>query len=499
MGNAIIHDVLKSALEKWGSRNFIYSKTGNRFAPKTFENTVNDAWALAESLLALGLHKKHILIYGENSYEWAVSDLAVTGYVGVTVAANKEWKKHDLENVLNIADVSCVIYSNTKKDVIENVKNTFEISYISMQDDLPLLLKNGHALLDKKARRDDFRLKCSDEMCKIYFTSGTTSVSKTVMLSDKNLFSGFASLYKRAKMGTTDKSYLFLPLSHTYGGIYNLLACLYFGMALYLCSDTDKMFEELRMCSPTIFCGVPLIYERVYAMLGEETVREAQTNQNEAVIRRIKGMFGGSIKYLFCGGAKQNMNVRKFFRDIGFCILEAYALTETASSFSIEYPDSTSLTSVGTIFEDIEVKFADVDLNGHGEILVKGDNVALGYYNNEKETKRAFDQDGYFHTGDIGYRDENNQLFLVGRKKRVIVFSNGENIYLDEIEELLMKNENVTRAKVFEKENQLTAIIYLKEGIDASRIIEKTNEILPTYKQIKEFETITDPINTRIK
>ena len=293
--------------------------------------------------------------------------------------------------------------------------------------------------------------------------------------------------------------YLFLPLSHTYGGIYNLLACLYFGMELYLCSDTDKMFEELQMTNLSIFCAVPLIYERVYAMLGEELIKEAQINKNEIAIQKIKSLFGGNIKHLFCGGAKQNTEIRKFYKDIGLCILEAYALTETASSLSIEYPDSESTTSVGTVFEDIEVKIANPDENGHGEILVRGNNVALGYYKNEKETQKAFDQDGYFHTGDIGYTDEKNQLFFIGRKKRVIIFSNGENIYPNEIEALIMKNEGIRKAKVFEKNNKLVAELYVKDGANATKIIKNVNEALPSYKQIKDFDVVIDSISTRMK
>ena len=143
MSNITIHDALKNTLGKWGSRNFIYTRTGNEFMAKTFEKTVYDIWALAEGLLDLGLADKHIMIYGENSYEWAVSDLAVMGYVGVVVAANKEWKERELENTINIADIECVIYSNTKKDIIENIKQKFDVKYISMQDVfLPCLKKD---------------------------------------------------------------------------------------------------------------------------------------------------------------------------------------------------------------------------------------------------------------------------------------------------------------------------------------------------------------------
>lgn len=185
MANVAIQDVLKENLKKWGNRNFIYTRVGNEFIPKTVENTIKDIWALSESLLNLELENKHILIYGENSYEWCISDLAIMGFVGVTVAANKEWKEYDLENIITIANVECIIYSNTKKEVIENIKKKFDIKYISMQDDLPLLLEKGYELLEQKVNREDFKKRSTDEMCKIVFTSGTTSTSKAVMLCRK--------------------------------------------------------------------------------------------------------------------------------------------------------------------------------------------------------------------------------------------------------------------------------------------------------------------------
>ena len=498
MVNVAIQDVLKNAVSKWGKRNFIYSRIGDKFIPKTFENTINDTLALAEGLLNLGLSRKHILIYGENSYEWIISDLAIMGFVGVTVAANKEWKQNDLENMIDITDAECIIYSNTKNEVIEKIKEKYDIKYISMQNDIPPLLENGYKLLDEKEDKESEK-KNIEDMCKIVFTSGTTSVSKAVMLSQKNLFVGFDGLYKRTKMCSDDKIYLFLPLNHTYAGIYNLLACLYFGMELYLCSDTNKMFEELIMTKPTIFCGVPLVYERVYKMLGEETIEQAQVNKNEECIKKIQNIFGGNIRYLFCGGAKHDSKIRGFYKDIGFKMLEAYALTETASSLSIEYGDSKSTTSVGTILENIDVKFINIDKNGCGEILVKGDNIALGYYKNEDETKKVFDKDGYFHTGDIGYKDEDNQLFLIGRKRKVIVLKNGENIYPNEIEEIVSKNDGITKVKIFEKNDVINAIIYVVKDIDIDEIIKSTNEKLPTYKQIKDYEVIQDTVDKRLK
>ncbi|MDR0469413.1 MAG: long-chain fatty acid--CoA ligase, partial [Peptococcaceae bacterium] len=207
MPNMTVRDALSVAVDKWGGRNFIYTRVKDEFVPKTFRETANDAKALAEALLDLGLGGKHILIYGENSYEWCLADLAVMGYVGVTVAASADWKENDLENVVNIADSECVIYAESGRTTIESMKaKKPEIKYISMQDDFPVLLERGREIAkrkqaadkptaDKQASRD------ASQMCKIVFTSGTTSASKAVMLSSENLFFGFESLYRRAPMG----------------------------------------------------------------------------------------------------------------------------------------------------------------------------------------------------------------------------------------------------------------------------------------------------------
>ena len=483
MADVPIQEVLKTALDKWGGRNFIYMRVEGAFIPKTFRETTYDVWALAQELLALGLKNKHILIFSENSYAWCILDLAIMGFVGVTVAANADWKERDLENVIDIADVECVIYSDSKSDIVESVrKKKPGIRYISIQDDLPSLLKQGYELLAEKSSAGEFEKRSTREMSKIVFTSGTTSASKAVMLGGKNLFFGFDSLYRRAPMGESDSIYLFLPLSHTFGGIYNLLVSLYFGMELYLSSDVGKIFEELQMVNPSVFCSVPFIYERAYLTLGAG----------------IKNAFGRNIKYMFCGGAKCNLKIRKFYKDMGLNILEAYALTETSSSFSIEYSGSKRVGSVGTVFEDIEVKFSDTDENGHGEILVRGDNVALGYYNNEEETQKVFDADGYFHTGDIGYMNEDGELFLVGRKKRLIRFSNARSVYPEELEELLTQSDIIQAAFVYEKDGKITADLVSsadKKTIDL--LVEELNETLPRYKRIGKT-VITDSIHTKL-
>lgn len=514
--NRTIQNVLKDAYEKWQNRDYIWTRIEDKFTAKSFGETINDVLALSESLLSMNLQDKKIMIYSENSYEWMVSDLSIMGFVGTTIAVNKEWGVYDLTNILNTCDATAIIYSNSKKDTIDQIRETHkDLLYISIQDEFPALLDKGHKIIQHKENKFDFEERDIRKESKIVFSSGTTSTPKAVMLSQINMFAGWNSLYKRAPLNERDICYLFLPLNHTYAGIYNLLYSLIGGWQIYLCSDTSKMAEELKIVKPTVLCVVPAVLEIFYKAIDEavlvnlnkvikvsNALRKRKIDIRKRLFKKIHEIFGGDLKYMFCGGASFNNTIRRFYKEVGFNIMEAYALTETASSFSIEYSDSESMTSSGRIFEDIEVKFVDKDENGNGEILVKGDCVCLGYYGNEKATQEAFDDEGFFRTGDIGYKDEHNNLYIVGRKKRVLIGSNGENIYPDEIEEMIMGkgHAGIAKVKVYERNGAIVASIYVTdEEIDLIDVIKKTNSLLPKYKQIREFEKIIDTINTRLK
>ena len=203
------------------------------------------------------------------------------------------------------------------------------------------------------------------------------------MLTQRNILCGWDNLYKRAPINENDICYLFLPLHHTYAGLCNFLYSTISGMKIYLCSDTKKIGEELQIVKPTVFCAVPLIYER-FSKIASQTGKD------------LKTLFGGNIKYMFSGGAYFDENIRRQYKQAGLNMMEAYALTETSSIFSIQYSNSPNVKSVGTIFENIDVKVINSDENGCGELVVKGDNVCLGYYGNEKATKEAFDKDVIF-------------------------------------------------------------------------------------------------------
>ncbi len=476
-----VEQILEQNYKKWKQKEHLYEKENGVYQPITYGDFWERTHGLAKYLISLGLKEKRILLYGENSIQYMIADFAILNYVGVSVCVSKEWKMTELQQAISFLGISCVIYGDEKKDIIEEIAKEYDsLTYLSMA-----MLKQ----IEKS--REMCVPKQENQCCKIVFSSGTTSNPKAVMLSKKNLFAGVDSLYKRCPFQETDVDYLFLPLSHTYGGIYNFLYSLVFGFSVYLCSDISLIGQEILEVNPTLFCGVPVIYRKFYENYGSN----------------IAQGFGKRIQYLFCGGAHFDENIRKAYKESGLNLMEAYALSETASTFAIQYPYDPDVCSVGTIAEDLDVKVIQKDANGIGEIVVKGDNVFLGYAENKALTESVFTEDGYFKTGDLGYieADERNggyKLYITGRIKSLLIGENGENIDPDYVEKVICeKNTNINKVLVYMQEGALGCHIYVKEelGEDWVTFFEEVNEILPAYERIKQFDIVIDSVEKRMK
>lgn len=470
-----INNVLKEDYIKWYNKEFIYQKKDHQYYAITYGQFIEHVITLSNYLLNKKLKDARIIIYGENSIEWMISDVALLSYVGVSVCVSKEASTNDLENIINQLDIKGIIYSPKKKSVIKNI-NTNNLFTLCMDEfeTIFALEKDGECLFD---------LPTKDHECcsKIVFSSGTTSKPKPVMLSLKNIFAGYNSLQKRVNLNEEDICYLFLPLYHTYGGIYNFIYALKSGFKIYLAEDMNNIIKEILEINPTIISGVPLIYRRIY----------------EADPKHFFNFFGTRIKYLFTGGAKIDEMIRKAYLNNGLCLLNAYALSETASSFSIQYPTDNTLEDVGTIFEDIEVYIDNPDKKGVGEIVVKGDNVFLGYADKSLDNRI---KDGYFYTDDCGYIT-NNKLYLVGRKPKQITLENGINIDSTFIEDRICHlHSNITCVKIYLRDTKLFCDIYIKEPIEGlESLIEEYNDKVSKYEKVKNYQIIIDSIDTRLK
>ena len=464
-----INEILEEANKKWKNKNFIYEKHEQKYIPITYGDFIAKSNSLANNLLSYDLKDKKIMIYGKDSIDYMITDLAILAYVGISVNIDKQTKEDELADIIKKIKIDVIMFDKEKEQIINNLKPKFSnVKFLCMQEEI-VKLELSNKLIK-------FEEKDMEQCSKIIFSSGTTSNPKGVMLSLKNIFHGWEPLQKRVPLCEDDVDYMFIPLHHTYGNIYNFLYSFLSGLRIYLCSGIDKIEQELKEVNPTVFCGVPWIFEKIYNI----------DNVN------FKYAFGNRIKYLFCGGAIFNPEIRKVYKENKLPMYESYALTEVASSFALEYKNFDDFESGGTIYENIDVKIINKDSKGIGEILVKGDNVFLGYANNEELTKRVFTEDGYFITGDYGYIKD-NKIYIKGRKNNIISGANGENVYPKEIEKKLKEyDSDILRINAFLEDNKVHYKIFIKENscVNLDDIIKDYNSKATNKDCIKFYEII---------
>ena len=470
-----IKTILDENNRKYSSDAFIFEKHHSKWQSKSFGTYVRDVKNFAAYLQHENLTHKIIAIYAANSYNYLVCDAAIMGYVGISVTLSKEWTKYDLENSIQKIGYDAIIYDQAHANIVGQLRDKYaNIKFIRMENTTRF---NDYPLDENIISRED--------VCKIVFSSGTTGEPKAVMLTQRNMFSNFDNLNRRAPMSHDDVDYLFLPLSHTYASISNFCSVLITAMRLYLCSDISQIAAEIQEVRPTIFCAVPLIFERLYDACRTQDIDP-------------KELLGGRIRHLFAGGAHMDQELIQFFKEHHTGLLNTYGLSETSAVVAVEYHNEDDFESDGTIFENQDVKIDQPDANGIGEILVRGENITPGYYKNDRLTKLAIDDEGFFHTGDLGHI-ENQKIYVTGRKKRIILLSNGENVYSDDIESLLTKHRHVNKAKVYEKDKQIFATLYCDKKVCLEPIIEEVNAKLPIYSRINAYELKLDRLGTRIK
>ena len=463
---------IKKIYNKWSNDPYIYEKDkSNKYQYITYKDFIEKSLGIAKFLLDNNYKNKTIILLSENSINLMLYDLAITLYVGKSAIICKEWKKNNIEDAIKEIKADLIIYSNKYKEVVNEIKKDTKINTLSME-------KTNYPF---KKELLDLDIKNYNKVSKIVFSSGTTGRSKGVKLTIKNIFSGLDSLQKRCHLTHEDTSYMFLPMHHTYASICHFMYSLITGHRLYLSSGTNNIIKELLETNPTVFCSVPLVLNKIYDYYKDN----------------IDKAFGTNIRLIICGGAPLSKEVRKAFLDKKLCLMQTYAMTETSSSFTLAYPYKDDLISAGEIYEDIDVKIVDKDESGIGEIIVKGDNVFKGY-TNRKLNKLVFDKNNYFHTGDLGYI-KNKKLYVIGRKKKILLTSNGENVIASSIEEgIKSKDNNINDVKAYIKNDRIVVDIYIKDDINPS-IIEEYNKEVPKYERVSSYNIYKDSIDTRLK
>ena len=471
--------ILRADNEKWHDREYLFEMKEGKYEGITFGEYIEKVSYAANYFVANGFKGSNIGIYSPNSIAWMILDVAIMNYVGISVGLNKDWIGDNLEYSIRKCDIKCLLYSSAMKDKVDEVRPKFpDVRYICIEEEFDTILSEG-----KAASEGLFALEPADEDApvKIVFTSGSTSFPKAVMLSIKNIFSSYEALAKRTPLNEDDVCYLFLPLNHTYGSIFNFLYSLVFGFKIYLTGKISEMAQEMAVAKPTVFCAVPLIFLRFSDAADQYGVP-------------LKALLGGRLKYLFCGGSNLPHEIRQKYIDQGMHMMNAYALSETSSGFAIDYPDVDDLDSAGTLLEYVDAKVVDPDEDGIGELAIKGPNVFQGYLNDEEATKRAFDPDGYFLTGDLG-KIIDNKVYVKGRKDTMLVLINGENVSSKRISEKVKSaDDRIASVKSYIRDEELTCDIFVKDksfiDCDWQTVIDMVNEDLSKYEKIRKFNVM---------
>ena len=533
-----LKDMLKQTGEAYGDRPAYIFKTEEKgkfrtITHKEFRDEIN---ALGTVLINMGLKDKRIAIISENRYEWELSYLAIASGVGVVVPLDKSLPDNELESLILRSQVEAIIYSSkydTIMGTLRDKKNTNLKYFISM--DLEentqgiysekTLIEKGKKLLNEG---DSTYLNAeidADKMGIMLFTSGTTAMSKAVMLSHKNLVTNVMDITQRFDLTEEDRFLSFLPLHHVFECTVGFLYPISIGGSIAFCEGVKHMADNIKEFGITAMISVPAVFDIIYRKVMKAIEKKGKLQNLEKgkkisnlllkvkidlrkqLFKEVHESLGPKLRLVVTGGAALDPETEKGFNDLGFDVEQGYGLTETAPVIAAETPKCRRLGSIGKKFPSVEVKIDNPDEEGIGELLAKGSSIMLGYYENEEATKDALDADGWFHTGDLARIDKDGFIYISGRKKSVIILNNGKNVFPEEIETLLNKVEGIKESFVYEKkeddgdvkvcvkivyDKQLIKELYNIEGEEKIKEflwnkVKDVNKLMPKYKYVREM------------
>lgn len=533
-----IKHMLETSAEKYADNPAFYvkDKVGGPYRVITYKEAKADVDALGTAFIDLGLKNKKIAIIGENSYQWAISYLAIVCGTGIAVPLDKELPPEELEQLVVEAEVECILYGKKYESIFLEMRERGETPlslFINMEDtedrdgtlSQKKLIEKGKVLINNGDKKFIDTVVERDIMCVLIFTSGTTGVSKGVMLSHGNIVEDLMASPTLLEVRQKDIFFSVLPIHHTYECTCGFLMPLYRGASVAYCEGLKYILKNLQEVKPTMFLCVPLIMENIYKKIWTQARKSGMEKKLKLLLRinrvtnkiglnlvpkKITDVFGGRMRIMICGGAAINPAILAGIKDLGINALQGYGLTECAPICALNPDKGMKDSSAGYIPPGFDIKIDNPDPEtGIGEICAKGGNIMLGYYKDEEATKAVL-KDGWFYTGDLGYMDEDRFVYITGRKKNVIITKNGKNVYPEEIEYYLSKIPYVEESLVWGKESDDSGeiLIYASIKVDEEEIkealgedyndrriydlmweeIDKINIKMPFFKRIKKIE-----------
>ena len=504
-----VKKIFINSSKEYADRTFLLEK----FNPKgdwttiTYNQFKNEVIGLGTALTRkLNLKDTRIVIIGENTHHWYVSYMTMLCGAGIAVPVDKELPENEIENVIKRARASAVIFSTKKADVIKKVsENLPDVKYfIQMNSDqeiegrfvgLDYLIEEGKALVNGGDNSFMSIEINPDEFKVLIFTSGTTSNAKGVMLCNRNLAQNVNAATAYVKLTPDDRLMSILPLHHTYESSIGFLLPFGIGASISVCQGLKHIVSDLQETKPTALLTVPLLVESLYRKINaniKKSKKDGLVNSmihvtnalkvvgvdiKRKVFNEIYENLGGRLRIIVSAAAPIDAKIGKWVEDIGILFLQGYGLTETAPIAALTPDFEPKVGSAGKAVVGAKLRIDHPNENGEGEVLICSKTLMLGYYEDEEATKEAiFEENGerWFHSGDIGYMDNDGFLYITGRSKNVIVTQNGKNIYPEEIELMLSKHTEIKECMVYGKE------------VEGEKELIITAKVIPNYEVIEE-------------
>ena len=549
-----LKEMLNQTKESFGEKTAFYldGDTIENSRKVSYNDFLKDINSLGTAMIEMGLKGKRIAVISENRYEWEVAYLAISCGTGVVVPLDKALQIEEIESLIIRSEVEAIFYSKKYDEFMNTIQkngNSKLKYFISMdleKNDFNKfsqkeITQKGKELLEE-GNKEFIEAKINnDEMNIMLFTSGTTSKSKSVMLSHKNLCTNMIDIRECFEVDETDTFLSFLPLHHTFECTVGFLYPISVGSSIVFSKGVRHIANELKNFEITAMISVPALIEKMYDKVIKaieekgklSTVKKGILLSNALLkvgidikgklFKEIYQNLGGHLRILVVGGAALSPEKEKGFWDLGFNVLQGYGLTETSPVIAAELTKQKRIGSIGKKMPSLEVKIENPDENGVGELIVKGNSVMLGYYENDEANEEVFDKEGWFHTGDLAKIDKDGYIYISGRKKFVIVLKNGKNVYPEEIESLIDNSKLIKESMVFgmpDNDGDVTIgvkVVYDKEyiknelgNISEEEIrnkiwnwIKEINKTLHKYKYVKKLiltdEELTKTTTLKIK
>lgn len=532
-----LRDLLKTSSEKYGYRVAFITKTKDesgapQFIYTTYKKLFYEINCVGSALCDIGLADEKIALIGDNSYKWCLSYFAVGCGLGVIVPLDRLIQKDELESMLQRSGAKAIFCDKKRYGIVKEIfdEGRTDLEYVIGLDFAP---ENGLSMVDLIIRGEELFLEGykgyterpidREALACLLFTSGTTSRSKAVMLSQKNMMSVNYGMNLVEEFTPQDVSLMILPLHHCYG-MGGVLTFLSQGMSIAFTDGLKHITENLREYKVTVLLTVPLLVETIYKRIMKTAEKQGKlmqvqiarkfcdasdklgigTNVRRRVFSTIIDQLGGHLRFIVNGAAPINPEVSRGFNEFGILTVQGYGLSECAPTVASEYVGHVKPGSCGLALPNIETRIDDPDENGIGELCVRGDNVMMGYSGDEEATREVISEDGWFHTGDLGYFDKDNYLWITGRKKNVIVLKSGKKVFPEEIETLINFLPYVEESMVFSRIwcgdiSLWVKVVYSDQYLAQNKLtredlekkfaqdLERINATLPRYKEIRHF------------